>query len=77
MEGDSELQVQAQLDIHGRRHEIAFPVKVRVRQQELNADFQFPVPYRKWGMKDPGNFVLHVGDTVQVHIHAVGQLSTP
>jgi hypothetical protein len=48
---------------------------VRVREQQLEADTQFPVPYPKWGMKNPSTFLLHVADTVQIHIHAVGRLS--
>jgi len=51
------------------------PVKVRIREQQLDADTQFPVPYQKWGMKNPSTFILRVDDTVQIQIHAVGRLS--
>jgi polyisoprenoid-binding protein YceI len=74
-QGDSQVQLHGQFGIHGSQHEITLPVRVRVREQQLEADTQFPVPYPKWGMKNPSTFLLHVADTVQIHIHAVGRLS--
>jgi len=75
LSGDSQIQLHGVFSIHGGKHEMVLPVKVRVQQQELDADTQFPVPYQKWGMKNPSTFILHVDDTVQIHIHAVGRLS--
>jgi polyisoprenoid-binding protein YceI len=75
LQGDSEVQLHGQFGIHGSQHEITLPVKVRIREQQLDADTQFPVPYQKWGMKNPSTFILRVDDTVQIQIHAVGRLS--
>jgi len=69
------VQLHGQFGIHGSQHEITLPVKVRIREQQLDADTQFPVPYQKWGMKNPSTFILRVDDTVQIQIHAVGRLS--
>ncbi len=75
LQGDSQIQLHGQFGIHGSRHEVTLPVKVRIRQAQLDADTQFPVPYQKWGMKNPSTLFLRVDDTVQIHIHAVGRLS--
>ncbi|MGD0618005.1 MAG: YceI family protein [Bryobacteraceae bacterium] len=77
LQGDSEVQLHGQFGIHGSQHEITLPVKVHIREQQLEADTQFPVPYQKWGMKNPSTFILRVDDTVQIQIHAVGRLSPP
>jgi polyisoprenoid-binding protein YceI len=74
-QGDSQVQLHGAFGIHGSQHEITLPVKVRIQQQQLDADTQFGVPYQKWGMKNPSTFILRVDDTVQIHIHAVGRLS--
>jgi len=75
LEGDSQVQLHGLFGIHGGQHEVTLPVKVRIQQQQLQADTQFPVPYEKWGMKNPSTLFLRVDDTVQIHIHAVGRLS--
>jgi polyisoprenoid-binding protein YceI len=75
LQGDSQVQLHGQFGIHGSQHEVTLPVKVRIQQQKLDADTQFPVPYQKWGMKNPSTFILRVDDTVQIQIHAVGRLS--
>lgn len=75
LQGDSQVQLHGQFGIHGGQHEITLPVKVRVQQQQLDADTEFPVPYQKWGMKNPSTFILRVDDTVRIHIHAAGRLA--
>jgi hypothetical protein len=36
----------------------------------------FSVPFVKWGMKDPSNFLLHVKDTVDIDIHTAGEIAS-
>ena len=74
-EGDSQIQLHGLFGIHGSQHEVTIPVKVRIQQARLDADTHFPVPYQKWGMKNPSTFILRVDDTVQITIHAVGRLA--
>lgn len=74
LQGDSQVQLHGQFGIHGSQHVITLPVKVRIREQRLDADTQFPVPYQKWGMTNPSTFILRVDDTVQIQIHALGRL---
>ena len=75
LQGDSQVQLRGQFGIHGAQHEITLAVKVRIQQQQLDADTQFPVPYQKWGMKNPSTLFLRVDDTVQIRIHAVGRVA--
>ena len=76
MQGDSDVKIHGVFTIHGATHDITIPAKTHIDQQKLTATLDFPVPYVKWGMKDPSNFLLKVKDTVQIEIHAAGQLVT-
>ena len=70
--GDSTLQVHGMFAIHGAEHEVTFPVQVNLAGTEWTAKASFPVPYVRWGMKNPSVLFLRVGDTVQVQFHAAG-----
>jgi polyisoprenoid-binding protein YceI len=74
MEGDSEVQVHGIFRIHGADHEVTLPAKTHIAGGRITADIKFPVPYVKWGMKNPSILIMRVGDTVQIEIHAVGRL---
>jgi hypothetical protein len=39
-----------------------------------NAAARFPIPYVKWGLKNPSTFVLHVSQTVEIDIQASGPM---
>ena len=76
-EGDSQLAVQGVLNLHGQDHEMVIQAKVHIAGGELAAGSSFPIPYGKWGLKNPSTFLLRVKDTVQVNVHAVGRISLP
>jgi hypothetical protein len=48
-----------------------------VSQDVIIATGKFIVPYMKWGMKDPSNFLLKVSDKVELNLTAVGQVNGP
>jgi hypothetical protein len=54
--------------IHGAPHELTMPVHVQIGGDRMSAQAQFPVPYVKWGMKNPSTLVLRVKDTVQIEM---------
>jgi len=56
--GDSQVQLHGLFTIHGGAHEVRMNVKVHLEQQRATAIASFTVPYVKWGMKDPSNFLL-------------------
>jgi polyisoprenoid-binding protein YceI len=72
MEGGSNVEVQGILRIHGVDHELSLPVTVTVRNNLITATAKFAVPYVAWGMKDPGNFLLRVDQTVDVEVELSG-----
>ncbi len=72
--GDSDVQLHGMFAIHGATHELLMKVKCHLEQQKLTAAIAFPVPYVKWGMKDPSNVLLKVKDFVDIDIQATGRI---
>ena len=70
-EGKSQVQLHGLFSIHGAEHEITVPVVVEAAAGQYNVAANFAVPYVKWGMKNPSNLILRVGDTVEISVHAV------
>lgn len=60
----SEIDVHGMFKIHGGEHELMLHVRVEGRQ----ASTRFSVPYVEWGMKNPSNFLLKVGKSVEVEV---------
>jgi hypothetical protein len=52
-------------------------VKTHFTGDKLTAEIAFPVPYVKWGMKNPSTFILRVSQTVEIEIHAVASIHKP
>jgi polyisoprenoid-binding protein YceI len=74
LDGDSEVSVHGTFRIHGADHEIMVQAKTHFAGGKVTAEIRFPIPYVKWGMKNPSNFLLHVEDTVQIEIDAAGRV---
>jgi polyisoprenoid-binding protein YceI len=75
--GASTVQVHGLFGIHGTEHEVTVPVEVRFERDHWKASTHFEVPYVKWGMKNPSNVFLHVGDSVEVEFEGEGALQAP
>jgi polyisoprenoid-binding protein YceI len=74
-DGSSQLEVAGVIRIHGQDHDQT--LKLAVEQAAggtLETTTQFPIPYVKWGIKDPSTFLLHVADTVNVEIQATANI---
>jgi polyisoprenoid-binding protein YceI len=76
LQEDVHIEVRGIFKLHGQDHEIVIPVAVRFQANQFTLDANFPVPYIKWGLKNPSTFILRASDTAQVTVHAVGQLAT-
>jgi polyisoprenoid-binding protein YceI len=74
-QGKSLAQLRGIISLHGKEQEIITPVSVEIDGSEWNAETSFPVPYVKWGLKNPSTFFLRVKDTVIVTVHAAGKIS--
>ena len=72
----SAVQVHGLFTIHGSQHEITVPVDVRLESTRWTAVAHFRVPYVEWGLKNPINLFLHVGDSVDVVLYTAGD-ATP
>lgn len=71
-DGSADLQVHGVFKIHGAEHEVTFPMRIEMQGEQVAATTHFVVPYVKWGMKNPSNFLLRVSDKVQIEIRASG-----
>ena len=74
-QGNSTVQVQGTLHLHGADHDLALSVPVQIVGSTVKAATSFVVPYQSWGMKNPSAMLLHVDDKVQINIAAVGNLT--
>lgn len=70
--GGSVVQVTGLFGIHGAEHEITLAVEVNLETDHWTASAHFPVPYVKWGMKNPSMLFLRVGDTVNIDFQGTG-----
>ena len=62
--------------MHGKSKPVTMPLVVQLQDGGGSADGSFSVKYQEWGMKNPSTFILRVNDTVQIHVHAVGKITT-
>jgi len=70
--GVSSVQVHGMFGIHGAEHEITVPVEAKLEVDHWSASAHFPVPYAKWGMKNPSVLFLRVGDSVDIDFQGAG-----
>ena len=75
-EGKSTVEVEGILTMHGKSKPVTMPLEVQLQNGNGSADGSFSVKYLEWGMKNPSTFILRVNDTVQIHVHAVGKITT-
>jgi polyisoprenoid-binding protein YceI len=73
-QGDFKVQVLGIFTLHGTSHPLTLVIQAHLAGDRLTADTQFPVPYQNWGLKNPSTLFLRVEDTVNITIHAAGQL---
>jgi len=72
----SQVDVAGTFRIHGQDHDVTMTFAVQpASAAQLHCDTHFAIPYIKWGMKDPGTFLLHASDTVELEINATAQIA--
>jgi polyisoprenoid-binding protein YceI len=74
-QGASHLEIQGTMNLHGNDHGITISAEVQPARGQLTAKTQFPIPYVKWGIKNPSTLFLHVSPTVDIDIQAAGRLT--
>jgi polyisoprenoid-binding protein YceI len=75
-EGKSTVEVEGTLTMHGKSKPVTMSLEVQLQNGAGSADGSFSVKYQEWGMKNPSTFILRVNDTVHIHVHAVGKITT-
>ena len=75
-EGKSTVEVEGILTMHGKSKPVTMPLEIELQNGSGSADGSFSVKYQDWGMKNPSTFILRVNDTVHIHVHAIGKITT-
>jgi polyisoprenoid-binding protein YceI len=75
-EGTSKVDVAGQFRVHGQDHEVTLPIDIKADGRNLQIAIHLEIPYVKWGMKNPSNFLLRVSDKVAIDIQATGHLQS-
>ena len=73
-QGDFKVQVLGSFTLHGVSRPLTLVIQAHLAGDRLTADTQFPVPYQDWGVKNPSTLFLRVDNTVNISVHAAGQL---
>jgi polyisoprenoid-binding protein YceI len=74
-QGTSHLEIQGTINLHGNDHGITITAEVQLASGQLTGKTQFPIPYVKWGIKNPSTLFLRVSPTVDIDIQAVGRMT--
>src|ERR1017187_7754393 len=75
-DGASKVGVSGQFRMHGRDHEMTLPIDVKADGRNPKIATHIDIPYVQWGLKNPSNFLLHVGDKVAIDIRATSPLQS-
>jgi polyisoprenoid-binding protein YceI len=73
-QGDFKVEVLGTFTMHGASHPLTLVVQAHLAREQLTADTHFSIPYVSWGLKNPSTLFLRVNDTVDIAIHAAGQI---
>lgn len=77
-QGSSQVQVTGKMRLQGQEHDMTLAFTVQPSAGNLiEVSTRFTVPYVEWGLKDPGNFLLRVDKSVDVEVHATGEMISP
>jgi polyisoprenoid-binding protein YceI len=75
--GASSVQVHGTFLLHGAEHELTVPVQAELTPDHWKGTGKFNVPYIRWGLKNPSNFMLKADPTVDVELEMKGGLQIP
>jgi len=71
----SDFKLKGIITLHGTDHELVADVHSEFSGDHWKGTAKFEVPYTKWGIKDPSNFLLHVKPVVNVELELAGTKS--
>jgi polyisoprenoid-binding protein YceI len=68
----SDFKVKGIITLHGTDHELVADLHSEFTGDHWKGTAKFDVPYIKWGIKDPSNFLLKVKPVVNVDLELAG-----
>ena len=68
----SDFKLKGIITLHGTDHELVADVHSEFTGDQWKGTAKFDVPYTKWGIKDPSNFLLKVKPIVNVELDLSG-----
>ncbi len=68
----SDFKVKGIITLHGTDHELVADVHSEFAGDHWKGTAKFDVPYTKWSIKDPSNFLLKVKPVVNVELELAG-----
>ena len=68
----SDFKLKGISTLHGTDHELVADVHSEFTGDQWKGTAKFDVPYTKWGIKDPSNFLLKVKPVVNVELELSG-----
>jgi polyisoprenoid-binding protein YceI len=72
--GASDVKLAGIFSIHGADHDLTALVHVELARDRWTGTAKFEVPYVKWGIRDPSNFLLKVKPVVSVDLEMAGEI---
>jgi len=72
--GASDVKLSGVFSIHGADHNLTALVHAELTGDHWRGTGKFEVPYVKWGIKDPSNFLLKVKPVVNVELEMSGEI---
>jgi polyisoprenoid-binding protein YceI len=72
--GTSDVKLDGVFSIHGADHDLTALVHAELTGDRWRGTGKFEVPYVKWGIKDPSNFLLKVKPVVNVELEMSGEV---
>jgi polyisoprenoid-binding protein YceI len=72
--GASDVKLDGVFFIHGADHDLTALVHAELTGDRWRGTSKFEVPYVKWGIKDPSNFLLKVKPVVNVELEMSGEV---
>lgn len=72
--GSSDVKLDGVFSIHGSDHDLTALVHAQLAENHWDGTCTFDVPYIKWGIKDPSNFLLKVKPVVNITVEMSGEV---
>jgi polyisoprenoid-binding protein YceI len=72
--GASDTKIAGIFSLHGADHDLTAVIHAELAGEHWTGTARFEVPYVKWGIKDPSNFLLKVKPVVHVELEMAGEI---